>query len=348
MSQTKFQKAEQLSIYSGNCLRNISPLSSCSSCETLCPEQSLVFQDDKWQAVNCSLCGLCAMVCPTQVFQIDQHRIIQYQKGEPLSLCCSQNTAALSDALRVNCIQQFSPLSLIYLLYHHPKLTIHLSPDTCQKCRHGWYAQGLIQQLEQYQIPPDKLQIILQEADSAQPAAQNQRRDLFRNLFQHTEKHSKKTVINTVEKLTAGFSSAEMPEEKTEIFPVRLPLYALYVKKQLPVHDEAELPFRQMTCVSCTFCSACTHVCPTQALTLSISETEKQLNFQPELCINCNLCQSVCMQNGLEWDDFFTQTRFLQTPQLLAHSTEKICSECEHEFYQWPEADDSVCSFCRR
>ena len=97
MSQANFQKAEQLSIYSGNCLRSRSPLSTCASCETLCPEQALLFQDDKWQAQNCSLCGLCAMVCPGQVFQIDQHRVIQYQKGQPLLLCCSQNTQAPAD-----------------------------------------------------------------------------------------------------------------------------------------------------------------------------------------------------------------------------------------------------------
>jgi Fe-S-cluster-containing hydrogenase component 2 len=84
MSQANFQKAEQLSIYSGNCLRSRSPLSTCASCETLCPEQALLFQDDKWQAQNCSLCGLCAMVCPGQVFQIDQHRVMQHQKGQPL------------------------------------------------------------------------------------------------------------------------------------------------------------------------------------------------------------------------------------------------------------------------
>ena len=152
MSQTEFQKAGALSIFSGSCLRSLSPLASCSRCETLCPEQALSFRDDTWQAVNCSLCGLCAMVCPTQVFQIDQHRVIQHKKGEAVSLCCSQNTQAPADALRVNCLQQFSPLSLIYLLYHHPSLTVYVSPDACSACRHGWYARGLIQQLEIYMV----------------------------------------------------------------------------------------------------------------------------------------------------------------------------------------------------
>lgn len=347
MSQTNFQKSRQLSIYSGNCLRNISPMAQCSTCEQLCPEHALSFQDNRWQAVNCSLCGLCAAICPTQVFQIDQYRIIQYQQNEPLSLCCSQNTTAPDKALRVNCLQQFSPLSLLYLLYHHPQLTLYITPEQCSRCRHNWYVQGLLQQLEQYQLPADRLQIIMQQPETQASAPENQRRELFRGLFQRTEEHSRKTVVNTVEKLAATFSSAEAAIEQTEIFPVRLPLYALYVKKQLPVHAEAELPFRQMECTICNFCSACTRVCPTQALNIQESEQQKQLVFQPELCINCNLCQSVCMQHGLQWSDFLTQHQFLQTPQLLAHGTEKICTECEHEFYQWPDSDDSVCRFCK-
>ena len=348
MSQANFQKAEQLSIYSGNCLRSRSPLSTCASCETLCPEQALLFQDDKWQAQNCSLCGLCAMVCPGQVFQIDQHRVMQHQKGQPLFLCCSQNTQAPAEAIRVNCLQQFSPLSLIYLLYHHPQLTLYIVPSECQSCRHSWYAQGLLQQLEQYRIPSDKLRIIMQEAGEPAAADGNQRRELFRDLFRRTERHSRKAAMQTVDKLTAAFSSAEVPVEQTEIFPTRLPLYAMYVKKQLPVQSEAELPFRQLVCSACTFCSACTHVCPTQALTLLTLENEKSLQFQPELCINCGLCQSVCMQRGLEWDDFLTQGQFLETPKTIARSAEKICSACEHEFYQWPDTEDSICSFCRR
>ncbi len=346
MSQTNFQKSTQLSIYSGNCLRTISPLAQCSICEQLCPEHALSFQDDRWNAVNCSLCGLCATLCPTQVFQIDQHRVIQYQKNHPLSLCCTQNTAAPAEALRINCLQQFSPLALIYLLYHHPQLTIYLSPSQCQQCRHNWYAQGLIMQLEQYQIPSEKLQIIIQAPDESSASAQNQRRELFRDLFHRTGEHSKKAVVNTVEKLSATFSSAEAFVEQTEIFPARLPLYALYVKKQLPVHHQAELPFRRMECRACNFCSACTHVCPTKALTITDADNRRALQFQPELCINCGLCQSVCIEKGLCWDDFLTQEQFLETPQILAHSSEKICSECGHEFFQWPDTDDSVCRFC--
>ena len=346
MPQTNFQKARQLSISSANCLNQISPMAQCSICQQICPEHALSMQENQWTAVNCSLCGLCAMVCPTQVFQIDQYRLLQYDKNQPLSLCCTQNSTAPAQALRINCLQQFSPLMILYLLYHHPQITIYLAPEQCQQCRHHWYAQGFVQQLEQYQIPVDKLQIITHTPEP-EPSAENQRRELFRDIFHRTEEHSKKAVTEAIEKISATFMSTETSSEQTEVFPARLPLYALYVKKQLPVQNESQLPFRLLECTTCNFCSACTHICPTQALTMQETDQEKQLLFQPELCINCNLCQSVCMPHGLQWNDFITRQQFLQTPFLLALSPEKICSQCEHEFYQWPASEKSVCRFCQ-
>ncbi|MBQ5707151.1 MAG: 4Fe-4S dicluster domain-containing protein, partial [Peptococcaceae bacterium] len=126
--------------------------------------------------------------------------------------------------------------------------------------------------------------------------------------------------------------------------------YALYLKQQLPIPKAQELPFRHLQCTACTFCGACMHICPTQALEIKNEPEEKQLLFHPELCINCNLCNAICMQHGLTWENFMTAEQFVQSPTLLAHSQEHICSQCEHEFYQWPSASDSAelrCAFCR-
>ncbi len=344
-----YQKAKTLSILSANCLNQLSPLANCHTCETVCPQKVLSFQDGKWSASNCTLCGVCTMVCPTQVFQIDAPHLLQLP-AQALVLTCSQHSSAPAEALRINCIQQLNPLAIIHLLYRHPSVRIYLPLEHCKQCSHHWYAQGLLQQLKSYQLPAEKLQVITELSNT--PAEENQRRDLFRDLFHRTEDTSKKMLVQAVEKIGAEFSSEEIQQQEPAVFPNRLPLYALYVKKQLPVPSDTELPFRRLICTACTFCSACTHVCPTEALILKASDdNQKQLYFQPELCINCNLCSQICMQHGLEWDDFFTAEQFMQTPQLLAHADKQICSRCEHEFYQWPLSQDndteSLCSFCK-
>ena len=351
MKQTTFQKANQLTIYPASCLNRRSPLAQCSVCQQLCPQHGLSWQDDGWQVTDCSLCGLCAMACPTQALQIDLPQLLQQPKT-PLQLCCYQNSSAPEAALRLNCLQQLSPLTLCYLLYQHRQLTLYLTPEHCQHCQQQWYPQGLLQQLAPYHIPAEQLNIVLQEPaaqpdSSGSPEPENQRRQLLRNLWHRTEEQSKKAAIQAAEAFTATAASQPAQTAEAEIFPQRLPLYALYVKKQLPFHPDQSLPFRQLSCQACNFCGACSHLCPTQALTLAEQDGEKQLQYQPELCIHCNLCQAICMQQGLQWEDFMSQQQFLQTPQLLAHSAEKICISCQHSFYQWPPTEEQRCAFCQ-
>lgn len=347
MQNKEFQKANTLSILSANCLNQRSSFSSCHICETVCPQQSLSFSDGTWTAINCSLCGVCAMVCPTQVFQIDMPALLN-QPQQDLILCCSQNASVPSEALRLNCIQQLNPLAIIHLLYRHNTLTLYLPIEQCKQCTHQWYVQGLLQQLNTYQLPSDKLKIIIQETPVSESA--NQRRELLRDLFHRTEEKSKKALTTVVEKISTDFTSQELVQKEPAVFPARLPLYALYIKKEIPLPAEHQLPFRKLHCTSCTFCGACMHICPTQAISINTEDTIKELHFRPELCINCNLCQIICIQHGLEWDDYLTTEQFIQSPISLAHSKEQICNLCEHEFYQWPPSKEDrspICSFCK-
>ncbi len=351
MAQTRYQKATVLSINAANCLNIISPAAACRTCQDICPQQALSWQNNQWHTADCTLCGLCTSVCPTQVFQIDQNNLFHLKTNGPLHLCCARDTDAPAEAVALNCLQQLTPLLLIHLLYQtQQQIILHLPAAQCQQCGQQWYPQGLQLQLEQYQLPSEKLQIVIQtEQPSGQNAASsNQRREFLRDIFHRTESHSKKMIVQTAEQLAANFESVQTQNTEPAVFPVRLPLYALYIKKQLPIFPERTLPFHQLGCSSCTFCGACVHVCPTQALTMQEDQQEKQLLYQPELCINCNLCQQICMKKGLYWNDFMTQKQFLQTPWQLAHSSQKICSQCGHDYYQWPDTDQTRCSFCQR
>lgn len=349
-----FKKADTLSILSANCLNLRSPLSDCHICETVCPQHTLLFHDETWHTVNCTLCGACTLVCPTQVFQIDLPQLLQIAP-QHLILTCTQHPSAPADALRINCIQQFHPLTILYLLYHHSSITLYLPLEQCKQCIQQWYPQSFLQQLERYQIPAEKLQLITTITQVESTTQENERRELFRDLFHRTETATKKIITQATEKISAEFVSQEIIQKEPAIFPNRLPLYALYVKKQLPILPTQELPFRQLSCNSCTFCGACTYICPTQAIVITDIQQEqdiqeKQIEFHPELCINCGLCEKICIQHGLEWEDFILTEQFLDTPIPLAHSALHVCSQCGHEFYQWPpdnEKEESICSFCQ-
>lgn len=345
MSSTGFKAAEQLSIFSANCLNRISPLMHCSICEDVCPLHTLSFRDEKWQTSSCTLCGICAAVCPTQVYQIDLIPLLNTKKGESLKLCCTKNTSAPEDSIRINCFQQFTPLNILQLLYYHPKISIYLEPEVCDGCSQKWYFKGLTQQLKTYHIPTDMFEVITLSPKS--DSKESDRRDFFHDLFHRTEQKSKEKALEIADNFTSVFVSEEQSEEEAAIFPQRLPLYASLLKKKLSVQEGETYPFQSLTCSACNFCGACSHLCPTEAVVLKKEDGKASLLFHPELCINCDLCTQVCMQHGLVWDSFLSQEDFMKTPVSLAQSPKKICSRCEQPYFLWPESDDDLCIFCK-
>ena len=345
MSSTGHKTAERLSIFSANCLNRLSPLMHCSVCTDVCPLHSLSFQDEKWETSSCTLCGICAAVCPTQVFQIDLISLLNTDRQNPLSLCCTKNTSAPEGTVRINCFQQFTPLNILQLLYYHPKVTIYLEPEFCETCSQKWYPKGLTQQLKPFHLPDDMFQIITNPPKTN--SDESNRRNFFHDLLHRTEMKSKEKAIELADNFTSVFSSEEQAEEEPAIFPSRLPFYAALLKNQIPTHKTEELPFQSLSCSLCNFCGACTHLCPTDALLLKKETDEAFLLFHPELCIGCDLCTQVCMQHGLSWDSFLTEAEFLETPLRLAHSHEKICTRCEQPYFLWPESDENLCAFCK-
>ncbi len=340
MQQDAPQKANsdrRLFIRSANCLRRLSPRTHCDLCEKLCPAQALRWQDEHWTAASCTLCGQCAAVCPTQVFQIDLPRLLA-RAPAPLSICCRENRQAPPEALRLNCLRQFSPEALLFLLYRHGRLTLYLTPAQCWQCPEGWYAQGLAQQLARFGIPEDRLIVRLQ----APPADAD-------------------AVRAEETRAAAPAAAAAVDVHGASFFPARLPLRALYLSGARTASKEQALPWRMLGCSACSFCGACSRLCPTGAL--SFRDTGggraaecgdgakpapvRQLLFQPELCLGCDLCREVCLPRGLAWQDFLTPAQFLQSPAVLAESAEAICSVCGHPFYRYPPDADGRCRFCR-
>lgn len=340
-----FQKAAVLSVFPANCMNRISPLSHCDTCLQICPQQAIAFSDDTITADSCTLCGLCAMVCPTQVFRIDHPSLTAQPKGTPIKLCCHQHPDAPADACHLNCLQQLTPLFLIQLIYQYSNVTLYLHEETCRACSVQWTPESLTQQLDSYELPAERFSI--QFSSAAAQTDTGSRRNLFRNLFQSTDTHSRKLAAQAVSSIASAVSFISKNQPQAEVFPVRLPLYALYVKKGLTPPEKHPLPFRALQCTACNFCGACTRLCPTDALSFDSQNGEQRLLFHSELCINCNLCTQLCMQKGLQWDDFMTGSAFMQTPLTLAHSPEQTCTQCQHTFYRWPPDEDSVCIFCK-
>ncbi len=74
---------------------------------------------------------------------------------------------------------------------------------------------------------------------------------------------------------------------------------------------EETLPYPMLEVQQCRFCEACVKLCPTQALKIFSDENEqKHLLFHPALCQQCQLCEKVCMEKGIFWGDFISQSTY--------------------------------------
>ena len=326
------------------CSKIISPVSQCHICQDICPQHSLQLVEDKWQINDCTKCGLCVAHCPQQVFQLDYPTLLQQADNEKiLSLACLNYPNAPADCLKVQCLQQFSPLHLLTLSQKYKKVVVYLAQTTCDQCQHHWYCSLLTLQLEQYHLQQEKIEII-----NLQPAAKNEEQNKRRSFFQEVFRDSKSASSNFLsEKLNQWLDPFDMAKETQPslVLPSLRQVLAGYYQEQA-IEPNTSLPMRQLECSSCHFCSACTAVCPHQALTINENGETKSLLYNPALCTQCGLCLDICLAKKLSWGEKLTIEQLLST-QTLRQSPAYTCSSCGHTYHSDPPSEDNLCHFCR-
>lgn len=345
-----FQKAPSLTIHTQNCSKVSSPLSQCEICVQACPEKTLLFHNEQWQAAQCLSCGLCAALCPNQVFQLDAPALRNLvQAKQILQLTCTRSKQVPAEALQINCLQQLSPLLLFELLSYGADLTIYYCPEACADCEMQWYPQGLEIQLKQYHLPLERLHLAAMEPAKASNMQTQDRRSFLKELTSTTRHTSTQLLMHSLDRFLSPFEALE--EEKQALLPdvpsSRMPLVKLYQEKPFLVDTAKTLPFRRLQCDDCNFCGACARLCPTKALQMEFTTKEQSLVYDPKRCNQCNLCQDICFKHQLSWQAHLTIAEFLSPDlQILAHSEEKTCAHCGHSYYQYPDGGHALCSFC--
>lgn len=345
-----------LDIQNAACSKVLSPLSTCQKCQEICPVQALTFADGQWAANQCVGCGLCVIACPNHVFRLDEDTLLQAASPDkPLLVSCRHNPAPNDSGVLIGCLQQLYPELILRLLPRVQKLVLYADSRICDQCPQHWYAPGLPLQLKNFGLPLDNFALVTDpQALSAQVPIPKEpsRRAFFKQLFHETKTTSQKTIVQSAENLLADLPTNVSIGDTPAVLPIRrAPLRSLYAAHPMTAElAEQELPYRLPSVEHCTFCGACTHLCPTGALTLRTQEEDgKQLMFQPILCTQCQLCQDICMHKQFYWSDRLTVGQLLSDkPLTLAQSPAKTCAQCEHPYWEYPDEGTDICPFCRR
>lgn len=261
---------------SESCTRKISPLSSCSACIDVCPDEAILLENEKMviDEKRCTSCGVCITVCPVQAV-----------KGQSPSRRVSQGHLLL---------ELESPLpSITEMLYYHkkgirfvhqPSLNANLE-NVIRRVNEilGAMSLELLQVTNQFLMEPEE-----------QPRLS--RRDFFAKL----SSDSKKTVLSSVTPVKWRFNESNF---KPSVLFKDWSFYKVEITKDECTLCEAcfnicpsgvfSLGENELTMNEnqCTSCNLCLDICRTSAI-----KVEQKVHQSPP--VSYNLRKNICTQCG--------------------------------------------------
>lgn len=360
-----FSSFSPLKVRAELCSRQITPRSSCKKCLEICPTKGISFVNEQLLIDQCVYCGNCVTSCPNHVFKLDEDLILnEAAKKEKLIIACppmlkNVKRANLQDILKVNCLNQLYPELIVKVSSSVEELVVFIDTDLCETC-HGYDISSLHSSLITF-APllntnlNSKIRIItklhdlsLSKSNASNPKDNPNRRDFFRTIASNTKKAPQVLLNSTLE----SFHVQKLPEAKTEHFEKPKPTKKSHIKDLLKTYNfktSTALPYKDLVVNDCNFCSVCTKLCPTGALTIIEEESTKKLLFQPDLCTECDICMDICYTGKILWQGNISTDDFLSgKPKILAVGVGMKCKECNEDF--WHFSNDNLkktCPWCK-
>ncbi|KUO49998.1 MAG: hypothetical protein APF76_05905 [Desulfitibacter sp. BRH_c19] len=360
-----FSSLSPLKVRSELCSKQITPRSSCSKCLEICPTKGISFANEQLIVDQCNYCGNCVFVCPNHVFKLDEDFILnKVIKNQKLIIACPPmlkniNIANHEDILKVNCLHQLYPELIIKMICIIEELVVLIDTDFCKKCQ-GYDIANLHSSIKTF-APlintnlSNKVSIITNPNDLSlsknktnNPKENANRREFFKTIVSNTKKAPQEVLSYTLENLDIQKSTESKTGSLEKSKPTKKK-HILDLAKTVHFKPDTLLPYKHLAVIDCNFCSACTKLCPTKALTIIEEENSKKLMFQPQLCTECNICMDICFTGKIQWQGNISNEDFLSgEPKLLATGVSMECKECNDEFWYVPGDTIKTCPWCKK
>src|SRR3990172_489215 len=302
-------KIEEMSISAQprRCLRNHS--SSCSLCLDKCPVKAISIDSSEETRSTprvdfrlCNRCGICAALCPTEVFKITDitdEKILLYLEmlsdyTSALAFGCSYQAerqemvnsvpvitlpclGRLNEALRLIKRTVRTSQELLEIFRSQSKIFLGPEPPKAVKKRRPFRKK----------LPP---------LADFEPFSR-------RGFFENIRKSVVEVGVLLVEGELAPFlREPELPRAEYHLPGGRRSLLGLLKKLKKPDPSEVaigDFPFLSLKISeSCSGCESCVYYCPTRALTkVRLSEETAGLQFSVSRCTKCDLCRELSSDN---------------------------------------------------
>jgi len=325
----------QMVYHNGNCLNTKKPFASaCKLCIDICPHQAIT-DYRQLNAKQCTECGACMAVCPSDGFvdrTLDKIHDVLFE-GKDIILNCPQ---AIPRGFEIPCLGMLDRDAWMTLMLLAEEKSVTIMTGVCAECEDRQACAISVQAFKQ--IHKDWLDhaAIHIQVRPAEDAVEPETKEGLKSGFPRVNltgwrQKSRDKIEEWMPNLAA---------ENT----YTVPKYRQWLIEALERKKDGKIPFRALTVAdSCTSCGVCAAICPQGALQKqevrnpdqSAEDPAKEekivslrLILEPQKCVQCGRCVEICRPLALSFS-LKSMTHRLLTGKILIHEgSPKYCSRC--------------------
>jgi len=342
------------------CVRSLAKESECNRCEVICPTDAIVVGSNPLPAINfsaCVGCGACDGICPSEALSLEGFKstdfFFEFLEDKENIISCRKNVPCIA-ALSIENIISLSVLKkeIVFDMGYFDECDIAFTCKT-QIVKNHEEASYLLEAMENDSVL--KLEDVRYKDKTEEKSGD--RRDFLRSLNLNTVAKTKHDFEQEIKKATDEL--VEHTLAKTDIallrkkrITERRKLFFTAIKRvekpsQFHIVDATEVSFtsqKLMNQEDCTACQMCYRVCPSGALTSDVKNSK--IDFDPFLCIKCNVCHDVCEPDAIRLSTSYNIKEFFdpQVQNLISFNVTR-CDECNVIFST--NNSDTLCYRCK-
>lgn len=284
------------------CLLARNSNSTCNRCQTACQSNAINLKQKPLSLDNerCNGCLACTRKCKTGALALPLNNLHEsldtLGRNSLLVISCTKNFLQETH-IKLPCLGGLPEELLVALLAGtSARITVDLSP--CQNCEKKAVSRTVEESARRIaQIFPAEMtteRLTVRRKQTVGRSSDQERRAFFRSLCDVALVVSRNILTAPPQDQEKSFSRKNVPAQ------LLLLHYALDNSSAHMAALIAKNFFHTMhVAPSCNLCGACVGVCPSGALHISGSETNKALMFHPRNCTGCEACSEICGQASM-------------------------------------------------
>lgn len=327
------------------CIHGKSKYSECNYCVNACPEKVICSENGviNFDLSNCSRCGICKMVCPSQAIQLrsfGEGKILRsMEHHKEIIVSCEQHEAL--NTVTIPCLNGLKIEFLAYLATHHHDIEINLNLSKCKACNKNMTDDYILKTcsdlndfLKDISINNNVLMTCDENVIGTKEKHVIDRRELLK-LAKSTSFVSSKTIL----------SDLWYGEEKSLNYKQKIAKKIVENANIGTLKKDNKIFGGFSVDESCNLCRFCVSICHRGAWKIDKKDQGYTLSHKSSLCDNCQVCLQGCRSKCIIVDSIETDELDVYNEKM--RKSYKYCTGCRQEFVP-NMLSDELCEICKK